>query len=61
MANADVVVFSLRMPRDLYERIKQDAEADDRPVSRHIVRLLRRSFPEHDIRIEDLLKQPVTR
>jgi len=41
MVSEDRIALTLSLPRDVWERLRDEAATEDRPLTRHIVRILR--------------------
>jgi predicted transcriptional regulator len=54
------MVVSVRMPEELHAELAQLAEADDRPMSREIVHLLRQAVEDRKRQTEPRPRKPPT-
>ena len=57
----DILHWTVRIPRDLKDAMKEDAERHSRSLNAHFVRILKLYFDGQLVPVEDLVKTPAVR
>ncbi len=61
MASSEIIGYSIRLERQLKNRIRQDAEAHGRSLNRHMITILEDYIEGRSVPVERATKTPALR